>query len=995
MRGQEHVQHAALQEGQDFLRVLPVDLPGVGHQRLRVHLYRAHGVDLGTLAYEGGGVVVEVPPGHRPAHSGAGGGALGPRTGAGRVGDLGPHAHVALRAHVGGWRHRGGGLVDRFGEGHRARGVELAFLDAGEHELGDAVRLARTELAGGPQNTAHHVALHARLQVGDLGRQRAGVAQGGGVGVGGFLDVGLGRHGGVATERARVAAQGGGGGRGGVAQGQRQPHAAAAGVGRNGFGVDQRLGLRVHQHAAAAELGPAAHFGLGHDVGVGAHKGRVDGLVDRVDGGRDVDVGAGAGLHLQGMGRRELTGAAHLGVGFGGGFAPGGRKHKQPGKGGLGGRLGFAAHRQGVGCRQLRGAGHRGRGLGLRQGDQRNRVEVEQAVIELLDQGTRGVGGPAGVVQLLGRAQHVVDQRGAGGGKDVHRVAADLAGHAAAVAHRRAGGCRLFEAGACTGAAAHLHLATALDHGARQRGGGRGLGGGGQEGATGCIDRVLQFQVELALGVGQTHGGWVGGIDQQFHHRRGLGRRPQHHVATHDQRFGGGEGGLGVARGAQRVQGGGFHRHVAASTPAVGVGQQAAALVQGDGGRAQRQVARITLRRRGEVVVRGHVGQVAGGDGDVVAHRDAVVGNQREVRAIGVLVGGHHLDVVGVDQHRTTLALGGTRLQSPALQPHGSACRELHVPAVARHLSAAGRQLGASSQRGRVLRHDVDGTTVRLNALSIGRDARAGIDVHVAARLDGHAPSGLAACTIGRDCARHRHVLSGDDADGVAVLPQLSGFVQSFQVDQGTKAQPRGRTRLHARTRIHHHLVGSQLHSPGCMDRALDADQAAVGQAVAPRQGLRHGRVVHRAGGADQAVQRAGCGRHQRQAAHIELALRAHHQAVRVEKVDVASDATVFVGVEHAVKHAALVAHQIEQVGGVGRELQVHRLAGGDVEARKGVERIVATHRCGGDVADRPLGVDAGQRASIGHDVGCGLHSRAGHDTHRRQGRPSRAGLQQ
>ena len=211
--------------------------------------------------------------------------------------------------------------------------------------------------------------------------------------------------------------------------------------------------------------------------------------------------------------------------------------------------------------------------------------------------------------------------------------------------------------------------------------------------------------------------------------------------------------------------------------------------------------------------------------------------------------------------------------------------------------------------------------------MTVGRHPAAVSDGDVAARVDANAACGFARRAIGRHRAGDVDCVNGDDAHRVAVLQHLRAGFEAVDVHQCAKAGMRCGAGFDAGAAVDVHIGGGQLHRAGSLDRTLDGDQARLGQRNLSAQGLLDRHVVNRAAGADQALHVGRRRRGDGEAADVDLPLRADHHAVRVEEEDVAADAPVFVSVHHPVDLAALVAHQVEQVGRLLGQMQIDRLA--------------------------------------------------------------------
>ena len=328
-----------------------------------------------------------------------------------------------------------------------------------------------------------------------------------------------------------------------------------------------------------------------------------------------------------------------------------------------------------------------------------------------------------------------------------------------------------------------------------------------------------------------------------------------------------------------------------------------------------------------------YIAQVAGGDGDVLVHRDPVVGDQAVVGAIGVLVLADDFDVFGIDQHRTAPAIGGAGPQGAALEPHRARCREFDVAAIARDFAAACRDLGAGCEAGGIASEDSHIAAVRARAVAIGRHASTVGEGDVLACVDADPACRRTVAAVGCEPAGHRHVLAADDAYRVAFGEHRRRAVEAVDIDHCAKLDARRGAGRDVGIRSDPHACGGKVHRPRGADAALDRDQPGFRERYAAFERGRDGGVFDIARAVDQPVHEAGARRGQQQAADVDLSAGADRDAVWVEEEHVAADAPVLVGVHHAVEGAALVAHQVEQVGGAAGQVQIDGLAAADVEA--------------------------------------------------------------
>ena len=72
--------------------------------------------------------------------------------------------------------------------------------------------------------------------------------------------------------------------------------------------------------------------------------------------------------------------------------------------------------------------------------------------------------------------------------------------------------------------------------------------------------------------------------------------------------------------------------------------------------------------------------------------------------------------------------------------------------------------------------------------------------------------------------------------------------------------------------------------------------------------------------------------RHKPQAAGINHACLANQNAIRVQKIDIAANLAVFIGIQKAVNHRLLFCHHIDQIIGLVRQMQIYSILAKDIE---------------------------------------------------------------
>ena len=197
---------------------------------------------------------------------------------------------------------------------------------------------------------------------------------------------------------------------------------------------------------------------------------------------------------------------------------------------------------------------------------------------------------------------------------------------------------------------------------------------------------------------------------------------------------------------------------------------------------------------------------------------------------------------------------------------------------------------------------------------SVGRYPGAVLERDVATRIDLDAAGCCGVAAVRGQPARYRDILAADDPHRVTIGERRCRSVQALDVHQRAEFDPRRSARGDVGARADLHTRGGQIHRACGAHPAFDGDQSGFGQGYPPLERRGERRVVDPPGAVDELVHEAGGGRGHGEAAHVDLATGADHHTVRIEEEDIAADATVLVGIHHAVERAALVAHQVEQV---------------------------------------------------------------------------------
>ena len=119
-----------------------------------------------------------------------------------------------------------------------------------------------------------------------------------------------------------------------------------------------------------------------------------------------------------------------------------------------------------------------------------------------------------------------------------------------------------------------------------------------------------------------------------------------------------------------------------------------------------------------------------------------------------------------------------------------------------------------------------------------------------------------------------------------------------------------------------------------------------------------------------QLVHSRGIGGRNSEAADVDDATGADDKTMRISKDDIAADLATLEAVEGAVNDCARIMHQVDQVTGTTRDVQVNRVAGIDGEIAEGVEPRLASHRSGRDIGINPIG----DNRRIGRSASTGIH---------------------
>ena len=251
---------------------------------------------------------------------------------------------------------------------------------------------------------------------------------------------------------------------------------------------------------------------------------------------------------------------------------------------------------------------------------------------------------------------------------------------------------------------------------------------------------------------------------------------------------------------------------------------------------------------------------------------------------------------------------------------------------------------------------------------------------------------GLFAHAISRDLTRHRYVFGGDDAYQAAIHIHLGGHLQAAHVDQIGERHLGFAAGEYLGACSYVDIAASQRHRIGGVDAAFHQHQASRAQWQMAREGFGGGIDVYIAARRYQPVHEHRRGGSQCQAANIQHAAATHRYSVRVEEEHIATDGTVFVGVDQPVDVRAMVSHQVEQVGRAARQMQVNRGRLVNIEPRERIEGVGPSHGLRGDVGHRAVDAELGLGATVWHDglalhTGCGQrHGGTGHHADVRNG---------
>ena len=92
-----------------------------------------------------------------------------------------------------------------------------------------------------------------------------------------------------------------------------------------------------------------------------------------------------------------------------------------------------------------------------------------------------------------------------------------------------------------------------------------------------------------------------------------------------------------------------------------------------------------------------------------------------------------------------------------------------------------------------------------------------------------------------------------------------------------------------------------------------------------------------------------------------------------VSKNDIAANLAAFQAIQRAVDHRARIMHEVNQIIGTTRHVEINRVTRIDSEVTEGVEAGLATHRCGGDIsvsaADGDNGIGLPATASVQRNI--------------------------
>ena len=296
---------------------------------------------------------------------------------------------------------------------------------------------------------------------------------------------------------------------------------------------------------------------------------------------------------------------------------------------------------------------------------------------------------------------------------------------------------------------------------------------------------------------------------------------------------------------------------------------------------------------------------------------------------------------------------------------------ELDEAAIAR-LAGRGIDQRPAGERCVALRQHLHAATGRGGAAALRQHLRPGLQLDIAARLDGHRATLDAGTAGGGQRARDLHVGIGDDLNLAIAQYDGAAGCEAVRVDHVGES---GRGARESRAAVE---AAADLDGPG-------GDADAVGGIHLPlnRYGCRRiarcgaaqqlvdGAVIGIAGRTKEVVGKGPGRRRDADAAGIDHSARPDDHTVGVGKPQIAADAAILDCIELAVDVAALVAHDIDQVARTRRQMQVGRRRRGDIENLERVEGIVVAHRTGRDIGDRTNGRHAGLGLAIGPDCLC------------------------
>ncbi len=199
----------------------------------------------------------------------------------------------------------------------------------------------------------------------------------------------------------------------------------------------------------------------------------------------------------------------------------------------------------------------------------------------------------------------------------------------------------------------------------------------------------------------------------------------------------------------------------------------------------------------------------------------------------------------------------------------------------------------------------------------------------------------------------HAIIIAGDQADGVAVLDQGRGG-GSFHVDRRAQQVIVAAIALHVDRAAGINGGGAHAYRAVGIDFAGNADHVVVacGRAIYTRFGQRllaleqdvevFAGEIQRSTVVEQRLHEIRRGRTQRQRADIENRSGAHHDAVRIGEIHTAANGGSLradVAVQRAPEMGLAVPHQVDQLMGAARHVQVDRVSRGQVELAERIER--------------------------------------------------------